>query len=549
MMFSPRQRREFTEFADRLLTNLTNQVLFMTSAVVRNHPEMQNDAWCLDELASRPGTPSESKTRAPIYPPLQLIPKTPTTSPTHSFGGSFRSPGPPQVPLPPLPVSQPGSAASGSLSSRNMGSSHHHQAAYPNHRFGAVPDDVVTPDSGNYPAEARPWSSSDLTSIRHAPPNTPKNRGSKLRPFEFTVEDSYALSDEDVQEECEDNEEYDEDGQEFEIAHDGTYSEECQHYSYHTSSRFPPSSQDTDLYDASPALSSFPDFDSGRIHTSQSSGSIQSAFKLDEETESVVDQSVSDESVLSYCSIPLLQRDSSIMRKYKSDRKAEKEAALANLADDVSYRQSVSTDSVRSYSSIPLMERSDADLARKFKGKGREVDRGDEMPPPKIMATEADQICYDSMRTMEYDIIYAVEIIGASNHMSNEALAVPGALKLRILATSQTINLVDEKDSFVHLEALRSRGCFGVPGTLLLNTTLRGHQYGLMAGIQTVSGPLRTKTCGIVVAAFRRMNTMINGEEENDFMAVVEKLKGLLTTPTKGTFKSRIPRIPSTICR
>lgn len=109
LMFTPRQRRELTDFADRLLTNLSNQVLFMTSAVVRNYPELLLDTWCLDELASRPSSPesegSSYHVSSPIYPPLQLARKTPTTSPTNSFGPF---PSPPQCPLPPLPGSQLG---------------------------------------------------------------------------------------------------------------------------------------------------------------------------------------------------------------------------------------------------------------------------------------------------------------------------------------------------------------------------------------------------------------------------------------------------------
>ncbi|CAG8950875.1 hypothetical protein HYFRA_00003092 [Hymenoscyphus fraxineus] len=505
--FTPRERQELQTFANRLLTNLSQQVLFMTSQVTRHISRRQVDTSFLDQLASRPASPESDGSRGAsgsLYPPLRIpskgkskFPPLPANPGDGSAYNAHQFP-----PLPSIPRTRP--RTGGSVAAQNIYDSR--QFANPNLGINPQQQDVVALDSGNHQPSNRPWTSG-FSTTGNAPPNTSSadvHGDDTSRSKEFTVEEFMSLTDENLQEPGVQDDPQDDLQEDV-----GFVSAE-----FETSSNFRvPNVQNYGNRGAS--YRSSPDF--GSVNENETSltpfPALDDAAVPAEEAEQSKEmaaprRSPSNASVSSYNSIPLLQRGSTLFKKGKKRMQEEE--------DDEDF------DPFRNSESYDLI-------------------------PPDREMNEADQLCWETLSKMRYDIVYVVEIIPPRYYQPENEYVKLSEAKLRVLGSSSRtpLELVDETDAKVHLEALRTRGCFGVPTTTLMSTSLKHFQYGVMAGIQTEPGPLRLKTAGIVVAALRERNTMYARDEEETFMNVSESFKALLIKKV-ALPPSRIPRISST---
>jgi hypothetical protein len=132
-------------------------------------------------------------------------------------------------------------------------------------------------------------------------------------------------------------------------------------------------------------------------------------------------------------------------------------------------------------------------------------------------------ICSRAARVLDYDLIYAVELNPSLDAIDETKIFHPGVLPIRVLA-AYGMNEPFRPDAQVHVEALRSKGCYFWQAPLNTKDTTGGYQSGCLIAIPTQGGAQHLRTSGIVIGAFKKPRP----DKENTFKTTNEELQVLV---------------------
>jgi hypothetical protein len=212
--FTPSHRRELADFASLAMADLTLQAEWLADPELRSTPALQRDSTVNGDY--RPGEfslpiqdPDASDLESDLMPPALRYHKvkTPPRKHTRVFvrrdnRDLFSNP---TAHTPPSSGESDDGKFRGSR--RGFGSNHKKLSVNSGLNYDSSFHDLITPDSQNFEIPpARPFSSSDITSLNIHPPNTPAQSlvdGEEPTPpnFDLTIENFMSLSDNDCAEE------------------------------------------------------------------------------------------------------------------------------------------------------------------------------------------------------------------------------------------------------------------------------------------------------------------------------------------------------------
>jgi hypothetical protein len=153
--------------------------------------------------------------------------------------------------------------------------------------------------------------------------------------------------------------------------------------------------------------------------------------------------------------------------------------------------------------------------------------------------SNAAHLCRVAAQDLAYDLIYIVDVTAPKINPSNPTIN-PSEISVRLLAAYG----MDSKlplDPNLHLSALRSFGIFTWTPPTAQPLHPSDFNLGLFQAIPTSYGGARSRSSGMVVAAYRRVSThgiASDAVEVQEFVDFAKKLKGIFVVK----FKSKIPQ-------
>ena len=122
------------------------------------------------------------------------------------------------------------------------------------------------------------------------------------------------------------------------------------------------------------------------------------------------------------------------------------------------------------------------------------------------MSVQADvaYACHALAKKLGFDMIYVTEIVPKQPGMSDRDLVAPGGIEKRILGAHGIMKPLD-LSSPMHLEVLRTRA--GLDYALNSKEYNDEYDIGYLIPLHTELGPLKLRSSGLVVGAYRKSGT------------------------------------------